>query len=250
MAEEVKRESFLFYSTYNEVMRKLSPEDQLLYIHTICDYYFEGVSIPETTGSFVVDIALTSIRKVMEANTNNFKNSVKGGAPKGNKNNSKGKNQWTKVDNLGQPRTTVDNPVDQVDNPTLDNGQPRTTVVDQQDNVGQPNVNVNVNVNDNVNVKENVVGCPFPFFDEEKERMYSGRIDHEDLGKFSLQEWYDMDNDVLIDGKFSVNEFIESHKERTKPFTYGLPAEWNRNLKQKFKEEMAEVYGSDAEYID
>lgn len=254
--EETKRKSFIFYTTYNKVMRKLAPEDQLLYIHTICDYYFDGVPIPETTGSIQVDIALASIEEVMAANDKRYRNAIKGGAPKGNSNATK-----TTKNNLNQPKTTENN-----------QKQPNENMVDLENNQNQTRLNCKTTENesgciakqpnekekekDNVKEKEKEKDSKIslsevsivlePFFDEKKQRSYSGRIDRPDVFKITLEEWYEMDRDVLIDGMYSVNEYVESYqKYKGYPFEYNLPGTWDRKMVQLFREAMHEEYGDD-----
>lgn len=248
MEEDVKRDSFLFYETYFDVLEYLDDADALLYIRTICKYFFRNEEIPETTGSKMVDVSLLSIRKVMEANNKNFKNSVRGGAPKGNKNAVKNNlkttenNSKTTQNNLETTKNNLKQPVDLQNNPQ---NNPLFSK--------QPNVNVNVNVNDNVNEKENEDGCFSslvlePFYDEDKQKNYSGRLSKEEAEEISLDDLYELDKDVLIDDKFSVNEYVDGFKDiKGYAFQYELPGSWGRNLKQLFKEAMYNEYGKDAQ---
>ena len=253
--EETKRKSFIFYTTYNKVMRKLAPEDQLLYIHTICDYYFDGVPIPETTGSIQVDIALASIEEVMAANDKRYRNAIKGGAPKGNNNATK-----TTKNNLNQPKTTENNQKQPNENMVdLENNQNqtrlncKTTENESGCLVKQPNDKEKDNVKEKEKEKEKEVGCfsftSFePFYDEDKQKNYSGRLSKEEAEEISLDDLYELDKDVLIDDKFSVNEYVDGFKDiKGYAFQYELPGSWGRNLKQLFKEAMYNEYGKDAQ---
>jgi hypothetical protein len=124
------RESFVFYRSFAEALRDL---DEITRVHcydAITKYALDG----ETTELSGIESAVFKlIKPQIDANNKRFENGMKGGAPKGNKNNSTGKNQYS------DKRTTK--------------GQPKDN---QRTTEPQPNVNVNVNVNDNVNVKGNV----------------------------------------------------------------------------------------------
>ena len=79
-------------------------------------------------------------KPLIDANNKNYVNGCKGGAPKGNKNNSTGKNQF------GGKRTTQGQPGV---NHGLTEGQPKDNPSSTQ---GQRNVNENANENANVSV--------------------------------------------------------------------------------------------------
>ena len=72
--------------------------------------------------------------------------------------------------------------------------------------------------------------------------------DKEEAEEISLDDLYELDKDVLIDDKFSVNEYVDGFKDiKGYAFQYELPGNWGRNLKQLFKEAMYNEYGKDAQ---
>ena len=126
--EENEKQSFVFYRSFYEVGKKLSPEDKVLFYEGICDYGFNGIE-PQFKGT--LEMLWMLIKPQMTANIKRYQNGKKGGAPKGNTNAKK------------QHETTLK--------------QPSKTTETTKNNQKQPNdnVNVNVNVNDNVNVNVN-----------------------------------------------------------------------------------------------
>lgn len=255
--EKIERETCLFYRTYYDVAKALPEDKKLPYIMNILSFFFEETPLGDT-GDPLIDIALLSIKKVVEANEKNFWNGKKGGAPKGNKNAVKENNSKTTENNqnkgqnnLKQPKTTKTTPL------VLENNGEQPVVV-LQNNGKQPNEKGerrnDKGENNNEKVKmRNGDGCfsssSFePFYDEDKQKNYSGRLSKEEAEKISLDELYEMDRDVLIDGKYSVNEYVNGFQDiKGYVFQYELPGSWGRNLKQLFKEAMYEEYGKDAQ---
>ena len=95
-------------------------------------------------------------KPLIDANNKNYINGCKGGAPKGNKNNATGKNQYSNRATQGQPK----------DNRLTTQGQ--GNVNDNANDNDNNNVhdNAHVNANDNVNVNVNVKGKePNPYVD-------------------------------------------------------------------------------------
>lgn len=122
-----KRESFVFYRSFLEAIEDLDIATQNEFFMAISKYALDGQH-PQFTGlkqavwkqiKYNLDISIARYEKCVD-------NGGKGGAPKGSKNNPKGRNQYSK-----------DN---QKDN--------------QEDNQ-EDNLNVNDNSNDNPNVNDN-----------------------------------------------------------------------------------------------
>jgi hypothetical protein len=152
----LERDSILIYRSFYEAGKKSLNDEQFgKYIKLIFNYGFYGEEIKDT-GDPIIDALTTIIKPLLDANSRNYENAKKGGAPKGNQNARK----KTTQNNQKQP------PVDSTQN--------------NQNNQKQPNVNVNVNsnVNANLNEKENENNMPpaassSPWWeeDDEKEEM-------------------------------------------------------------------------------
>ena len=150
----MERESILMYRSTREMLMDLKKEDPEQYMAAIemyMDYAFDGTE-PELSGkSLVTKLFWKASKPLIDANNKNYVNGCKGGAPKGNKNNSSGKNQF------GNKRTTQGQPKD---NPSLTQGQRNVNEnVNENANVSENvdehvNDNANANVNVNVNIKE------------------------------------------------------------------------------------------------
>lgn len=247
--EIIERETCLFYRTYYDVAKALPEDKKLPYIMNILSFFFEETPLGDT-GDPLIDIALLSIKKVVEANEKNFWNGKKGGAPKGNrnavKNNSKTtennskttqNNLETTKNNLKQPKTTKTTPL-----VLQNNGKQPNEKGERRNDKGENN-------NEEIKMR-NGGGCFSlePFYDEDKQKNYSGRLSKEEAEEIPLDDLYELDKDVLIDDKFSVNEYVDGFKDiKGYAFQYELPGSWGRNLKQLFKEAMYNEYGKDAQ---
>lgn len=131
-------------------MKRENKEQYITALEIYMDYAFDGTE-PDLNGQpLVMKLFWKAAKPLIDANNKNYVNGCKGGAPKGNKNNSTGKNQYSnKRTTQGQPK----------DNRTSTQGQ------------GNDNVNVNANVNDtdnahandndNVNVNVNIGRNPY-----------------------------------------------------------------------------------------
>jgi hypothetical protein len=148
----MERESILMYRSTREMLMDLKREDPEQYMTAIemyMDYAFDGTE-PELSGkSLVTKLFWKASKPLIDANNKNYVNGCKGGAPKGNKNNSTGKNQYSnKRTTQGQPK----------DNPSSTQGQRNVNEnVNENANVSvnvDEHVNDNANDNVNVNVKE------------------------------------------------------------------------------------------------
>lgn len=113
----MKRESFVFYRSFFEAIRKLNKRDQATIYSQICRYALDG-EIDELTG--VPAAIFDLIKPQIDANLRRYENGTKGG-------------EYGKLG--GRPKT-----------PKKPLKNPKQT----------PNVNVNENVNDNENVNVNV----------------------------------------------------------------------------------------------
>lgn len=131
-------------------MKRENKEQYITALEIYMDYAFDGTE-PDLNGQpLVMKLFWKAAKPLIDANNKNYVNGCKGGAPKGNKNNSTGKNQYSnKRTTQGQPK----------DNQTSTQGQ------------GNDNDNVNANVNDtdnahandndNVNVNVNIGRNPY-----------------------------------------------------------------------------------------
>lgn len=118
------------------------------------NYAFDGIE-PEMDGQpLVIKLFWKAARPLIDANNKNYVNGCKGGAPKGNKNNAGGKNQYSdKRSTEGQPK---DNPKStQGQGNVNDNANANVTVNEHVTD------NANDNANDNVNVNVNIEKNPF-----------------------------------------------------------------------------------------
>lgn len=152
----MERESILMYRSTRLMLKEIRAESKDNY--DICmdmyqDYAFDGIE-PDLDGKpLIIKLFWQAAKPLVDANNKNYLNGCKGGAPKGNKNNSSGKNQHTK------PRTTEGQPKV---NPRTTQGQ--GNVNDNANVNANDNAHVNDNANDNVNVNVNVNNkkiCPF-----------------------------------------------------------------------------------------
>ena len=139
----MERESILMYRSTREMLMDLKREDPEQYMAAIemyMDYAFDGTEPELSEKSLVTKLFWKASKPLIDANNKNYVNGCKGGAPKGNKNNSTGKNQFgNKRTPQGQPGV----------NHGLTEGQPKDNPSSTQ---GQRNVNENVNENANVSV--------------------------------------------------------------------------------------------------
>lgn len=85
MNENKQRDAFIFYRSFKESMNELSDADKLIMYEAISDYSLD-MKEPELTG--FPKALFSIIRPIIDANIQRWKNGCKGGAPKGNKNNS------------------------------------------------------------------------------------------------------------------------------------------------------------------
>lgn len=120
----MERDSFVFYSSFLKAIRAIKKRDiQAELALAIIEY---GITGETAECGEMVSMAMELIKPQLEANNQKYINGLKGGAPKGNQNAKKGKEQ---------PKNNRE-----------------TTEEQPKNNQKQPNDNVNVN--DNVNEKE------------------------------------------------------------------------------------------------
>lgn len=120
----MERDSFVFYSSFLKAIRAIKKRDiQAELALAIIEY---GITGETAECGEMVSMAMELIKPQLEANNQKYINGLKGGAPKGNQNAKKGKEQ---------PKNNQE-----------------TTEEQPKNNQKQPNDNVNVN--DNVNEKE------------------------------------------------------------------------------------------------
>jgi len=120
----MERDSFVFYSSFLKAIRAIKKRDiQAELALAIIEY---GITGETAECGEMVSMAMELIKPQLEANNQKYINGLKGGAPKGNQNAKKGKEQ---------PKNNQE-----------------TTEEQPKNNQKQPNENVNENVN--VNEKE------------------------------------------------------------------------------------------------
>lgn len=122
----MERDSFVFYSSFLKAIRAIKKRDiQAELALAIIEY---GITGETAECGEMVSMAMELIKPQLEANNQKYINGLKGGAPKGNQNAKKGKEQ---------PKNNQE-----------------TTEEQPRNNQKQPNENVNENENDNVNEEE------------------------------------------------------------------------------------------------
>ena len=124
------RDSFVFYKSFWEAIKELTPEDREKILYTIMEYALNGKEDPEISG--VSKAVFTLIKPQIDANNIKYENGRKGGRPP--KNNQK--------DTGEKPKNNQDE--------TKKEPKEKQEVTEPERNV---NDNVNVNDNDNDNVK-------------------------------------------------------------------------------------------------
>ena len=72
------RDSMVFYKSFREAIKRLSPEDQLKAYDAIFDYAFEG----KETNEGIVSAILLMAKPQIDANNQRYENGRKGGRPK------------------------------------------------------------------------------------------------------------------------------------------------------------------------
>lgn len=85
----IKRDSFVFYRSFYEILLKLNPEQAKEYLITLAEYALDGKE--PIISDDKVDIAWTAAKPQLDANQRKYENSKKGGAPKGSHNNPNGR---------------------------------------------------------------------------------------------------------------------------------------------------------------
>ena len=113
------RDSFIFYRSFFETIKKIPKKDRLQLVEAICNY---ALNDEEDSLSSLNAAIFEMVKPQIDANTKRYENGKKGGRPK--------------KPNQNQNETK----------PKPNHNQSITKT--------KPNVNVNVNVNDNVNVNE------------------------------------------------------------------------------------------------
>lgn len=154
----MKRESFVFYRSFFESIRKLSKRDQATIYSQICRYALDG-ELDELTG--VPAAIFDLIKPQIDANLRRYENGAKGA-------------EYGKLG--GRPKT----PKEPLNNPK------------QTPNV---NVNVNENVNDNENVNVNVPqkGKQDTQHTESDSDSQTNRPSNIEIARTILEEGYQLD---------------------------------------------------------
>lgn len=226
-----------FYFSYYTSVKKMDPVKRCIFEDAIYDFFFFDRPLEETTGDESVDLMINLISGFLESSKKDFVNGKKGGRPGKNEEGVKTPVKTPVFENENPPVT----PVYESENPGLNGTKPKKEKENKKEN-NKEKENKN---NNRISLSEVSIVLE-PFFDEKKQRSYSGRIDRPDVFKVTLEEWYEMDRDVLIDGMYSVHEYVESYqKYKGYPFEYNLPGTWDRKMVQLFREAMHEEFGDD-----
>lgn len=111
---KIKRDSFVFYRSFFDVIKLLDADQAKALMVAIGEYALDGTepNLPENT----LKVAWIPIKPQLEANRRRYENGCRGGAPKGSKNNPrgrKGKEIYTSSNEASE--LTVDN----IDAPNL-----------------------------------------------------------------------------------------------------------------------------------
>lgn len=136
---KIERESFVFYRSFYDSIKKLKKTDRLQALDAIISYALDG-EIIKTDG--ISEAIFLAIRPQIDANNKRYENGKKGGRkPKDSNSES--------LARADEP----DNNMYYADN--KDTNEKKPTDIKSEDKK-EPNENVNVNVNDNVNDNVNV----------------------------------------------------------------------------------------------
>lgn len=147
-----EKNSFIFYRSFYNALQKVKDRDLRLDIfEAVCELGLND-NVKELD-SEVGNVIMELISPQLEANTERYINSKKGGAPKGNQNAKKQKNNTE--NNSKNNQETNENQFKTTENNIERNFE--TTESNQNNHrLNQKQPNVNVNVNDNYNVNDNV----------------------------------------------------------------------------------------------
>lgn len=88
MATESKRDSFIIYRSFMEIIRELDDMQAKEFIMAISDYALDGV---EPTLEGTLSMLWKPVKPQLDANRKRYENGKKGGAPKGSRNNPNGR---------------------------------------------------------------------------------------------------------------------------------------------------------------
>lgn len=132
------RDSFVFYKSFYESIRKLSDDIQIQIFRAIVEYaLYEN---EEVELNVISESLFALIKPQLNANINRYENGKRGGRPKGENN----QNETESKPNNNQTITKAKPKHNQNETKTKPNHN-------QSETKAKPNVNVNVNDNDNVN---------------------------------------------------------------------------------------------------
>ena len=224
MASSDKKESFIFYRSFYDSIKKLNKKDQLTLYSHICRYALgEKVDDLEGIPSAIFDL----IKPQIDANLRRYENGLKGGRPK--------------------TKTEPSN--------NLDVGKAKRNVnVNVNDNV---NVNENVNVNDRTEPDTHPPNKP-PTLDQLKLYCYAEGI-RTDVEKFysynsgkgwpmewkaALELWVKKDKEPPKQKPNRFNDNFESRKYGPEFFA-ALEKEHADRLTQQYGEGRKEAHGKD-----
>lgn len=238
MSDEKNSRSFVFYESFMNSIEGIHKDDK--YIRTeedvkniqldvyrlIVHYGIEGIIISDVSplAKTIFFSHQVNIDNAKQKHRVAIENGRKGGAPKGNKNNPNGYNQWT---TKGQPK----------------------------DNQNKPKDNLNVNVNDNVNVNKNVNKIIYkPTYEQVLEYGKQNNISEEKVQSFynfyESREWKDKKgNSIYYDWKNKL-EYWNQPNNKNKTIEDELPKyddSKNAKLSEEEERELLALMGKQKE---
>lgn len=86
---DIQKDSFVFYRSFYNILKKMTIEEVMETIMGMCAYALDGEE--PTFSQRTADISFDLVRPQLDANTRKYINGKKGGAPKGSQNNPNGR---------------------------------------------------------------------------------------------------------------------------------------------------------------
>ena len=137
----MKRNSFIFYSSYKEALDNLPDDQKLNLYNAICEYALNNkvVKLKTKTEKSLFNLIVPTLDSSIKRYEANVKNGKKGGAPKGNQNATKSKGNIPEKTTEIQPKNNPNSTQQTSENQA--NKQPKNNL----------NYNYNYNYNENYN---------------------------------------------------------------------------------------------------
>ena len=181
------RESFVFYRSFAEQLRKLPAEQYKRIMNSIFDYALDGVVNDMDT---IDGIIFGLIKPQLDANNQRYQNGCKGA-------------EFGKLG--GRPKKPQENPTE---TPKKPQENPTET---PNDNVND-NVNVNDNENENVNdIKKSTSVLKEKGRSDEHQKLFFEKYPLVVIDNYSTADYADMDFELLI-LEFEQSKFLQGRK--------------------------------------